>query len=58
MDTERGWAPKLEKVGKPVYQAIADAIAADIRDGALPHGAKLPPLRVLAERLGLDFTTV
>lgn len=58
MDAESGWLPKVEKGGKPVYQAIADAIAEDIRDGALAPGAKLPPLRTLAERLGLDFTTV
>lgn len=58
MDAESGWVPKLEKGGKPVYQAIADAIADDIRDGVLSPGAQLPPLRTLAEVLGLDFTTV
>ncbi len=58
MDAESGWVPRLEKAGKPVYQAIADAIADDIRDGVLSPGAKLPPLRTLAEVLGLDFTTV
>lgn len=57
MSVENGWLPRLEP-GKPVYQAIADAIAADIRSGALGAGAKLPPLRLLAEQLGLDFTTV
>lgn len=54
---ETGWQPRLEP-GKPVYQAIADAIADDIRSGTLAAGVKLPPLRLLAEQLGLDFTTV
>jgi len=58
MELTEGWAPKLAKGGKPVYLAIADAIADDVRDGVLAPGAKLPPLRALAERLGLDFTTV
>ncbi len=58
MDREANWVPKVDKGGKPVYLAIADAIADDVRDGTLAPGAKLPPLRVLAERLGLDFTTV
>lgn len=58
MDADSLWVPKLEKGGKPAYQAIADAIADDIRGGALSPGAKLPPLRTLAEVLGLDFTTV
>lgn len=58
MDREANWVPKIDKGGKPVYLAIADAIADDVRDGMLSPGAKLPPLRVLAERLGLDFTTV
>lgn len=59
MESDGGWVPRLEKRGgKPVYQAIADAIADDIRDGILAPGVKLPPLRALAEVLGLDFTTV
>lgn len=58
MEHEMGWAPKLDKAGKPVYLAIADSIAEDIRAGILSAGTKLPPLRVLAERLGLDFTTI
>ena len=58
MVRESGWTPKLDKAGKPVYLAIADAIASDVRDGVLAVGTRLPPLRALAERLGLDFTTV
>ncbi|MEE3100331.1 MAG: PLP-dependent aminotransferase family protein [Pseudomonadota bacterium] len=44
--------------GKPRYLAIADAIARDIAAGRLADGARLPPQRRLAARLGIDFTTV
>lgn len=52
------WLPELGKGGKPVYLAIADAIADDIRSGRLVQDDQLPPQRLLAERLGVDFTTV
>ncbi|PWC35824.1 PLP-dependent aminotransferase family protein [Azospirillum sp. TSO35-2] len=52
------WLPRLADKDKPVYLAIADAIADDIRDGRLAPGRRLPPQRVLAEQLGLDLTTV
>lgn len=43
---------------KPAYQAIADAIANDIRDGHLNLDDKLPPIRELSKALNLDYTTV
>ncbi|NUB15237.1 aminotransferase class I/II-fold pyridoxal phosphate-dependent enzyme [Azospirillum brasilense] len=52
------WAPSLEDRSRPVYIAIADAIAADIGAGRLRPGDRLPPQRILADRLGIDFTTV
>ena len=52
------WTPRLEKGSGPLYQAIADAIAADIASGHLAPGTRLPPQRSLAQALGLDFTTV
>lgn len=52
------WTPDLESDGKPRYIAIADAIERDIKTGALLDGARLPPQRRLAQRLGIDFTTV
>jgi DNA-binding transcriptional MocR family regulator len=52
------WRPALGSAGGPVYLAIADALAADIRSGALPEGTRLPTQRRLAEALGIDFTTV
>lgn len=56
---DRGeWVPRHLAKDRPVYIAIADAIAEDIRDGRLTGGRRLPPQRALAARLGLDFTTV
>lgn len=52
------WSPELAQNGQPRYIEIADAIARDIRAGLLAPGGRLPPQRRLAERLGLDFTTV
>lgn len=52
------WIPTALENGKPRYLAIADAIARDIREGHLTDGTRLPPQRKLAERLGIDFTTV
>jgi DNA-binding transcriptional MocR family regulator len=52
------WAPSINKAAGPIYLAIADALAADIQSGRLAAGARLPPQRVLAETLAIDFTTV
>ncbi|MDQ7778025.1 MAG: PLP-dependent aminotransferase family protein [Paracoccus aminovorans] len=52
------WTPALAADGKPRYLQIADAIEADVRSGGLRPGDRLPPQRRLAERLGIDFTTV
>jgi DNA-binding transcriptional regulator YhcF (GntR family) len=41
-----------------VYRQIVDKVVADIRDGSLAAGDRLPPERVLAERLGLARGTV
>ena len=53
-----GWLPVLDREAGPLYRMIADAIATDIASGRLAEGARLPPQRSLAERLGVDFTTV
>lgn len=55
---ELSWTPGLDRAAGPLYLAIADALAADITDGRLVAGARLPPQRLLAEALGIDFTTV
>jgi DNA-binding transcriptional MocR family regulator len=52
------WTPNLASSNRPRYLAIADLIAADMRDGRLSPGDRLPPQRKLADRLNVDFTTV
>jgi DNA-binding transcriptional MocR family regulator len=52
------WTPDLAGSDKPRYLAIADILAADIRNGRLTVGDRLPAQRKLAGRLELDFTTV
>ena len=52
------WTPDFSRSDKPRYLAIADILADDIRSGELVPGDRLPPQRRLAERLGVDFTTV
>ncbi len=42
----------------PRYRALADAIADAIAHGRLARGAKLPPQRELADRLGVTVGTV
>ena len=54
----QSWLPSLMPDGAPKYAAIADAIAGAIRSGELRPGARLPPQRDLAQRLGVDLTTV
>jgi len=52
------WTPAIETRAGPRYLAIAEAIARDIAEGKLAPGDRLPPQRLLADRLGVDFTTV
>ncbi|WP_298721596.1 PLP-dependent aminotransferase family protein [uncultured Ferrovibrio sp.] len=52
------WLPKLEQFPGPRYQALAAAIEAAIRTGELPVGAKLPPQRDLAWKLGVTVGTI
>jgi DNA-binding transcriptional MocR family regulator len=52
------WTPDLSRNGAARYLAIADAIADDIDSGRLSPADRLPPQRVLAVALGIDFTTV
>jgi len=54
----QNWMPSLTGETGPKYAAIADAIGAAIRTGELRPGERLPPQRALAERLGVDLTTV
>ncbi len=52
------WRPALPAGARPLYLAIAEALAEDIAAGRLRPGTRLPPQRALAAALGIDFTTV
>ncbi|MEM9367290.1 MAG: PLP-dependent aminotransferase family protein [Planctomycetota bacterium] len=52
------WTPDLNGCDGPLFQAIAQCIAEDIEDGRLTTGDHLPTQRALADRIGLDVTTV
>jgi DNA-binding transcriptional MocR family regulator len=52
------WLPDLASRRGPRYRALADALAQDIDAGTLPEGARLPPQRDLAYRLGVTVGTV
>jgi DNA-binding transcriptional MocR family regulator len=51
------WIPELP-AGGPRYLALADAIEHDVSTGTLAAGARLPPHRDLAYRLGVTVGTV
>jgi DNA-binding transcriptional MocR family regulator len=55
--TMTNWIPSLA-VDRPRYVAIADAIAADLAEGKLKTGDRLPPQRELAWRLGVTVGTI
>lgn len=52
------WSRWLGASNKPAYLSIADLIADDIKSGRLAARDRLPPLRTLADDLGLNYTTV
>jgi DNA-binding transcriptional MocR family regulator len=52
------WTPDLSHRTGPKYRAIADAIAADVADGTLVPGERLPPQRSLAWTLGVTVGTI
>ena len=54
----QSWLERLPDGPGPKYLAIADAIEQAVRTGALRPGERLPPQRALANRLGVDLTTV
>ena len=54
----RSWQPELKRQAGPLYLAIADRLAADLRSGRILPGQQLPTQRALADQLGIDFTTV
>lgn len=52
------WTPDLDTQPGPRYRAIAEALAEDVRRGALPAGTRLPTHRDLAWRLKVTVGTV
>ncbi len=52
------WSPQIEERNGPRYLAIADALAADVSNGRLEAGARLPTHRDLAWHLGVTVGTV
>ena len=52
------WRPNLSDYAGPKYKALATALKDGVRDGALPPGTKLPPVRELAWQLSMTPGTV
>ncbi|WP_336099050.1 aminotransferase-like domain-containing protein [Roseovarius sp. CH_XMU1461] len=52
------WVPSVTGDEKPLYQAIVNALKADIREGSVAHGTRLTPQRDLAEQLNISVGTV
>ena len=51
------WKPNIKSRAGPLYLAIADSLAEDLRNGKLAPGDRLPPHRLLAQWLSVDLTT-
>lgn len=49
---------RFEALGAPRYEQLAQAVECAIREGRLVAGGRLPPIRRLAEDLGISVTTV
>jgi DNA-binding transcriptional MocR family regulator len=54
----KSWKPRISGSGKPKYLALADALEADIANGSLQHGDRLPPQRDIAQALDVTIATV
>jgi DNA-binding transcriptional MocR family regulator len=52
------WSPRLSGVKGPASERLVSALAADIAEGTVPLGARLPPHRELAYQLGIGLGTV
>lgn len=52
------WTPAVDARDGTLYEAIVDALAADIRDGRLAPGDRLPTQRTLAAELDVALGTV
>lgn len=52
------WRPLLNRADRPIYEALASALARDVQAGTLTPGDRLPPQRELAEALGVTVPTI
>ncbi len=52
------WVPHNLDPDLSVYRAISECLASDIEQGRLAEGEKLPPMRGLADELGVTVGTV
>jgi DNA-binding transcriptional MocR family regulator len=52
------WLPDLQRARRPIYAAIVAAIGEAVEKGELAPGERLPSQRAMADRLGLDLTTI
>ena len=58
-DYPMSWKPVIDRNSKtPLYIALADALKADILEGRLAPGTKLPPQRELADFLDIHLSTI
>lgn len=58
MDSSQRWLDDVAEFSGPAYVRIAKALEQAIRAGELHPGERLPPQRMVAQRLGVDLTTV
>lgn len=52
------WKPNLDKTTRSLYLTLAKQLEADIQNGILLPGTKLPPQRELADYLDVNVSTV
>ena len=52
------WQPDAGGLTRPKYLSLAARLEKDIEEGVLPPGTRLPPQRLLADYLDINFTTV
>lgn len=52
------WRPNKATLKRPIYLSLVDQMKADIKNGKLLPGTKLPPQRELADYLDVGFSTI
>jgi DNA-binding transcriptional MocR family regulator len=57
-DYPMSWTPDFSQARGPLYKAIAERLASDIKSGLLTPGTRLPPQRELADFLEINVSTI